>query len=350
MRTAATGGDLKTGGAPIRMIRSAALLGFRRLVGDFGGDVDALLATVGIESAALDSPDNRISYAAVIELLETCAQKLDCPDFGLRLSSYQDIDILGPAAMIAHYSDTVGRSLKAIATYFFVHTSGAAVYLTPIGADDTALNFEVLIPGLRAKRQINELSMGIGQSLLNLLVSPGFRSSNVQFTNRRPDDLRSLHRRFGRHLHFDAPNNSLTMPNSELAKPVPTANPEFRRIAVNYVDEHLGNAGGNQVRRITILVHQLLPTGRCSLKTVCGYLNIHPRTLQRELNNADTDFRSIVDRARRDLAMDYLRNTSATLTQVAAMLGYRDQAAFSNAFKRWYGKPPGRWRYGHHDE
>jgi AraC-like DNA-binding protein len=26
------------------------------------------------------------------------------------------------------------------------------------------------------------------------------------------------------------------------------------------------------------------------------------------------------------------------------MLGYGDQAAFNNAFQRWYGMPPGRWR------
>jgi len=26
------------------------------------------------------------------------------------------------------------------------------------------------------------------------------------------------------------------------------------------------------------------------------------------------------------------------------MLGYSDQAAFNNAFQRWFGMPPGRWR------
>ncbi len=26
------------------------------------------------------------------------------------------------------------------------------------------------------------------------------------------------------------------------------------------------------------------------------------------------------------------------------MLGYGDQAAFTNAFQRWYDMPPGRWR------
>lgn len=334
----------KSGDASSGTIRAGALLGFRQLVGDLGGDADALLAASGTDPAALDSPDNRISYAAMIELLEDCAQKLDCPDFGLRLSSYQDIDILGPAAMIAHYSDTVGDSLRAIATYFFVHTTAASVRLTSLDSDYTSMSFEVLIPGLRARPQINELSVGIGQRLLDLLIGPGFRSERVQFTHRKPDDLRPLFRRFGRHLYFDEPVNAIALPNRALAMPVPTANPEFRNIAIDYVRDHLGASEDEPVRRIAMLVHQLLPTGRCSLRAVSSILGIHPRTLQRELRSSGADFRGIVDSTRRELVADYLLHTDAPLTQVAAMLGYGDQAAFHVAFKRWYDMPPGRWR------
>jgi AraC-like DNA-binding protein len=91
-------------------------------------------------------------------------------------------------------------------------------------------------------------------------------------------------------------------------------------------------------------VHQLLPTGRCSLQNVADVLGMHPRTLQRELRSSGADFRGIVDRTRRELVTDYLLETRATLSQVSAMLGYSDQAAFNNAFQRWYGVPPGRWR------
>jgi len=51
-----------------------------------------------------------------------------------------------------------------------------------------------------------------------------------------------------------------------------------------------------------------------------------------------------VDRVRRELVADYLTNSDASLAQVADMLGYSDQAAFNNAFRRWYGKAPGQWR------
>lgn len=325
-------------------IRAAALQGIRRLVADLGGEADRFLAAAGIDPVALQSLDNRISYAAMIHLLENCAQQLNCPDFGLRLSRYQDIDILGPAAMIARYSDTIGDSLKAIATYMYVHTSGAAVQLVHRDEQLTALTFEVLLPGLHAHRQINELSLGIGQSMLEMLISRGFRCVHVQFTHRRPPDLKPLVQHFGRHLSFGHTVNALTFRRVDLARPVATANTEFRSVAVGYVRDHLGDAGQNPLRRIILLVHQLLPTGRCSIQAVSDILGLHPRKLQRELKRSGVGFRAIVDRARRELVVDYLANTDASLTQIAAMLGYGDQAAFNNAFTRWYGMPPGRWR------
>jgi AraC-like DNA-binding protein len=334
----------RSGDASSGTIRAGALLGFHQLVGDLGGDADALLAASGIDPAALASPDHRISYGAMIKLLEDCALRLDCPDFGLRLSSYQDIDILGPAAMIARHSDTVGEALGAIASYLFVHTTAANMQLTAIDPEYTSMSYEVLIPGLHARRQINELTVGIGQNLLDLLIGSGFRSERVLFTHRKPDDLRPLVRRFGRHLYFDEPVNALAVPNQGLTKPVPTANPEFRRIAVNYVRDHLGASKDDPLHRIVMLVRQLLPTGRCSLQAVSRTLGIHPRTLQRELRSSGADFRGIVDSTRRELVADYLLHTNASLTQIAAMLGYGDQAAFHVAFKRWYGMPPGHWR------
>jgi len=325
-------------------IRAAGLLGFRRLVADMGGDTDALLRTANIDPEALKYPDNRISYAAMISMLEDAAQALDCPDFGLRLSGFQDIDILGPAAMIAHYSDKVGDSLEAIATFMHVHTDGAAVQLLRGDEPLASLTFEVLVPDLHARVQINELSLGIGQSLLEMFFGQGFRSPHVQFTHRRPRDTRPLARRFGPHLSFGHAVNALTFPSIKLATPIATANPEFRDIAVNYIRDHLGDTEGNRVRRVILLVHQLLPTGRCSLQAVSDILGLHPRTLQREMRSMGTDFRSIVDRARRELVSDYLLNSDASLTRVAAMLGYGDQAAFNNAFRRWYDVPPGKWR------
>jgi AraC-like DNA-binding protein len=47
---------------------------------------------------------------------------------------------------------------------------------------------------------------------------------------------------------------------------------------------------------------------------------------------------------RMQVAAEKLRNTSASLAQVADMVGYESEAAFSRAFKRAVGKSPATWR------
>jgi AraC-like DNA-binding protein len=326
------------------MVRAAGLLGFRRLVEEIGGDAGALLHAAGIDPALLESPDNRLPYAAMIHLLEDAALRLHCPDFGLRLAAYQDIRILGPAAMIGLYSDTVGECLKAVGTYFYAHATGGVVDLADAGAATCDVTFEVLIPGLHAKRQINELSASIGQELLEMIIAKGFRSKRVQFTHRRPSDVIPLTKRFGPHLEFDAPVNAIAIPRDVLSRPVATSNVVFRQVAVQYVHKHVSTATHDREQQVELLAHQLLPTGRCTLRAVSDILALHPRSLQRELQVLGTDFRSILDKVRRDLVTDYLRDSDASLGKVAAMLGYGDQAAFTNAFSRWFGLPPRVWR------
>lgn len=326
------------------MVRAAGLMGFRRLVEEIGGDAEPLLHAAGIDPRMLDSPDSRLPYAAMIRLLENAAVRLECPDFGLRLATYQDIRMLGPAAMIGLYSDTVGECLKAIGTYFYAHATGGVVGLAGAGATSCAVTFEILIPGLHAKRQINELSVSIGQALLEMIIAPDFRSERVQFTHRRPSDVTPLKKRFGPHLEFDAPVNAIAIPREVLSRPVATSNAVFRHVAVEYVREHVSTAGHDRAHHVELLAHQLLPTGRCTLRAVSDLLAVHPRSLQRELQAHGTDFRSILDKVRRDLVTDHLRDTDANLGKVAAMLGYGDQAAFTNAFSRWFGMPPRAWR------
>ena len=42
-----------------------------------------------------------------MRMLDASAAELDCPDFGLRLSRWQGLDILGPIAVIARNAATL---------------------------------------------------------------------------------------------------------------------------------------------------------------------------------------------------------------------------------------------------
>jgi AraC-like DNA-binding protein len=47
---------------------------------------------------------------------------------------------------------------------------------------------------------------------------------------------------------------------------------------------------------------------------------------------------------RMQVATQKLRDTSASLAQVAQMVGYESEAAFSRAFKKAFGSAPATWR------
>ncbi|MGI9483790.1 MAG: helix-turn-helix domain-containing protein [Hyphomicrobiales bacterium] len=48
----------------------------------------------------------------------------------------------------------------------------------------------------------------------------------------------------------------------------------------------------------------------------------------------------MLDDLRKDLALRYISQEELQLIDVAFLLGYANQSAFTNAFKRWTGKTP----------
>jgi AraC-like DNA-binding protein len=98
-----------------------------------------------------------------------------------------------------------------------------------------------------------------------------------------------------------------------------------------------------QRRGITAVVRSKLfrESGRFpTLPEVAAELDVHPRTLRRQLAEERTSFRALLNEARSTLAVDLLRNVGLTVDEVSKRLGYTDSSTFCHAFKRWHGLPP----------
>jgi AraC-like DNA-binding protein len=55
-------------------------------------------------------------------------------------------------------------------------------------------------------------------------------------------------------------------------------------------------------------------------------------------------YQQILDDARHQLSTRFLREQSYSLSQIAYLIGFSDQANFSRAFKRWTGVTPTTYR------
>ena len=104
------------------------------------------------------------------------------------------------------------------------------------------------------------------------------------------------------------------------------------------------SAVANEVQTVCA---KLLPDTSPRLDTVARSLHRSPRTLQRQLQQDGLQFQTVVDDTRRQLANGYLQDPHLTLTDIAGLLGYAEQSAFTRAYRRWTGSPPNRARRRH---
>lgn len=91
----------------------------------------------------------------------------------------------------------------------------------------------------------------------------------------------------------------------------------------------------------------MLGTGEPSLKNLSQILNIPSRTLQRRLREKGMSFKELLEDSRKQLAKDYLKNKHLSLTDIAFLLAYSEQSAFTRAFKAWFSRSPKDYRNWH---
>ena len=98
------------------------------------------------------------------------------------------------------------------------------------------------------------------------------------------------------------------------------------------------------VARVKAAILERLAVDGASVQSVSQTLAMSERTLQRRLSDLELPFRSLRLEIQQTRAKRYLVNTDLTIAQIAASSGFKQQSAFSAAFKEWSGMAPGDYR------
>lgn len=151
----------------------------------------------------------------------------------------------------------------------------------------------------------------------------------------------------GMPVRFAQPDLSLEFPAEVLDLPVYKSDPALLRLLHQQADlmlralPKLSDDFGDQIR--TYLM-QALPTGSATREGLAKSLGISSRTLNRRLANLQTTFSGLLRQSREELALHYLEDDLLSFSDIAHLLGYSEQSAFSRAFKKWTGKSPQSYR------
>ena len=134
----------------------------------------------------------------------------------------------------------------------------------------------------------------------------------------------------------------------DMAIPIATADHRLLKILRAHCETILKERGTREVgllQKVERRIMDLLPKGAAKAKVVATELGMSERTLTRQLAAAGTSFNEMLDRLRHQLALKYVTASELNLSEVAFLLGYANQPAFSSAFRRWSGKSPSELRH-----
>jgi AraC-like DNA-binding protein len=151
---------------------------------------------------------------------------------------------------------------------------------------------------------------------------------------------------FGAPVRFSQPISRLGFDSAMLDLPISRteqALKQFLRGApANILVRYRYDAGlSSSVRR---RLGQVSPAAWSTFADLAAEMRMPASTLRHRLHDEGQSYAGIKDDMRRDLAVDMLLNTSRTVGDIAATLGYSEPSAFFRAFRKWMSKSPDAFR------
>jgi AraC-like DNA-binding protein len=327
------------------MIRATNLWGYVDLVRELGGDPDHLLSRFHITPGVEHREDAFLPIDGFVHLLEVTAEELECLDFGLRLSEWQGLDILGPIAVIARNAGTVEEGLASVARYLYVHSP--ALHLTvapPMGGAHRRFTYEVTELTLSHLKQGYELSMANAARIVRLLGGSDATPCSVSFLHERMGSEAAYQRALGCPVRFGQQWCGFELPLTLSTRRIDSAHPETRRIATMYLESQYLPSNATLTDRVASVARRLIPTGHCTVEAIADQMAMHPRTLQRRIADEGLRCQDVIERERRDQAAKYLAEPDLHLSQITGLLGYTEQSTLTRSCRRWFAKTPRQYR------
>lgn len=256
--------------------------------------------------------------------------------------------IHGPVGIAASACDTLQTSLEVIAHYGCLRNPFSRIYVAEerrytrcIIEVDSALQ-EQIEPAL------DFMFSSMSHTMVTITDIP-LRELSLELKRPKPSDAPTFESLMPCPVRYGQKENALVFLSSELARELPSANEEVYRDAIErcngiYSSQHMPAYEVDAVGSLFVRMSGQI----CTIQKVAEDMGMTARTLQRRLKAHGTTYQGLLDNWLAKEAVKYLVEEGLTIEVTAVLLGYRDEANFRRAFKRWYGVAPGVYREASH--
>ena len=310
-----------------------------------GVDRHSLLRDADINADLLQVSGEIVPLSKYMTLYRLAVERSGNPDLGLYVGH-----IIFVSGINLHlYMTTICRDLReyfnVIPSTLRLRGDTGRVLIRPEGYY-IRLEWHPMTRELGTWRPLVDEMLKSSAEIVNAISALPVPVLGAEFTYPVPDDTRALKQAFGASLKFGCDVSCLY----------------FSRESVRYplvdLDVELGGdfwAGPRSVlqepeaidpflRDVRAAIRRALPGGSLNVDDLAADIGISRRTLQRRLSNLGASFKQLLQDVREEQSRRYLDDPRLAITEIAMLLGYSDQASFSNAFKSWCGFAPSEYR------
>ncbi|WXL24426.1 AraC family transcriptional regulator [Ectopseudomonas mendocina] len=308
---------------------------------------EPMLEAYGLDASRLAEPRARLSIPRFMRLGHSAIQQCNEPALGLLMGQHARLSQLGLAGVTAAQAPTVREAARTIIRFeplYAANYRGQSSF-----HEDTRgawLRFYSISPYNAYNRFVVDSVLSGWLHHLSKLAQQPIEVDKVQIEFAEPDYAERYSSLLNCPVEFSASHNQLRLSQQALNLRNPEHCPGTWAHLLEICEKELEQLTRtrNLSERITHLLGALLQGREPDLEEVATRLHLPPWTLRRRLAEEGTQFRTLLNDTRRDLAVAYIRDTELSFGEIAYLLGFASAEAFQRAFKRWNQQTPGEYR------
>ena len=305
-------------------------------------DLDPLLKKAGLTRRQIENRKTWIPVRNQIQFVNLVAETIGDDYLGFNLGVTFDLRKAGLLYYVMASSDVLIEALRRGARYTSVANEGIAQMCKETGSA-VSLVFRYVGVSRHTDRHQIEFWLVCVARVVRHLSGRRLAPVRVRIAHMRKPIPAVFTEYLGSDVVFGARTDEIILDRRIVDLPVISADPHLNSLLLDYCEQalmHRRRRRGSFRSSVENAIAPLLPHGKPRAETVARELGLGSRTLARRLEAEGLTFSSLLETLRRDLARRYLADDHLSISQIAWLLGYREIAAFSHAFKRMTGKTP----------
>lgn len=332
---------MKKPAATITLVRAAVLTNFFEVANSLGFNPRESLQRAGLNQSMLIDPEQRIPADAAVALLEDAAKSSGCATFGLRMAESRQLSHFGAVSLLISHQPTLRNALVTTMDYRHLLNESLAMQIEDAGK--LVIVREEVVANVPTRQSI-ELAIGVLMRMCHALMGSKWQPYSVNFAHNATSDLRLHQRVFACRLEFDSEFNGIVFSAADLDTPNPYADPAMARYAKQFVESLPRSHAPTVILEVRKAIYLMLPMGRATIECVSQGLGLSVRSMQRQLDEADASFSTLLNEVRKELAPRYLDNPKFSIHRISELLGYSSQGSFTRWYTAQFQQTPSQWR------